>query len=105
MIYGSTIFLYINIRSWYPFDSNFSHKWDFPYAHCIDNYDCSIMYYAADEWRKMFDAWKFFCFKIPGFEIVRTPTMGLGSSCSNRLNFAFKIINFLLLVSRYPNYS
>ena len=36
------------------------------------------MYYAADEWRKMFDAWSFFCFKIAGFEIVRTDRMGLG---------------------------
>ena len=26
----------------------------------------------------MFDAWSFFCFKIAGFEIVRTATMGLG---------------------------
>ena len=94
MIYCSTNIIDINIRSggrpWYPFDSNFSHKWDFPYAHCTDDYDGSIMYYAADEWRKMFDAWNFFCFKIPGFEIVRTPTMGLGS-CSIRLHFAFKI--------------
>jgi len=36
------------------------------------------MYYASDEWRKMFDAWSFFCFKIAGFEIVRTANMGLG---------------------------
>ena len=36
------------------------------------------MYYASDEWRKLFDAWSFFSFKIAGFEIVRTEGMGLG---------------------------
>jgi len=36
------------------------------------------MYYASDEWRKLFDSFAFFCFKIAGFEIVRTESMGLG---------------------------
>ena len=50
----------------------------FPYGHVTEEYDASILYYAGDEWRKMFDAWAFFCFDIAGFEIVRTASMGLG---------------------------
>ena len=35
--------------------------------------------YTSDEWRKMFDTWSFSCFKVAGFEIVRTANMGLGN--------------------------
>ncbi len=41
-------------------------------------YDQMMMYAGPDEWRKMFDASRFFCFKCDGFEIVQTATMGLG---------------------------
>ena len=65
-------------RPWYPWDQNHDEKWSFPFSHVTEDYDETIMYYASDEWRKMFDAWSFFCFKIAGFEIVRTANMGLG---------------------------
>lgn len=55
------------------------------------------MYYASDEWRKLFDAWSLFSFKIAGFEIVRTPEMGLGVIINTYiflyLNFLFPLIN------------
>jgi hypothetical protein len=66
-------------RPWYAWDSNYNENWTFPYGHVTEEYDASILYYAGDEWRKMFDAWAFFCFDIAGFEIVRTASMGLGN--------------------------
>ena len=43
-----------------------------------ENYHGNWMLGAADEWRKMLDAWAWFCFEMPGFIIVHTPDMGLG---------------------------
>ena len=78
-------------RPWYPWDQNHDEKWSFPYAHVTEDYDETIMYYASDEWRKMFDAWSFFCFKIAGFEIVRTANMGLGNTKCNLFNAIISI--------------
>ena len=65
-------------RPWYPYDPNYEEKWAFIGGNCTDDYEPSIMYHAGNEWRKMFDAYTFYCFKIPGFEIFRTSVMGLG---------------------------
>jgi hypothetical protein len=39
-----------------------------------------LMYSGPDEFRKMLDAFRFFCFQCDGFEIVQTAQMGLGNS-------------------------
>ena len=65
-------------RPWYPFDSHYDPKWDFSYGDISEAYDQMMMYAGPDEWRKMFDAFRFFCFKCDGFDIVQTATMGLG---------------------------
>jgi len=65
-------------RPWYPFDRHNDEKWDFSYADISEDYDHMMLYAGPDEFRKMFDAFAFFCFKCEGFEIVQTATMGLG---------------------------
>ena len=45
---------------------------------CPENYHGNWLLVAADEWRKMLDAWAWFCFQMPVFFIVHTPDMGLG---------------------------
>jgi hypothetical protein len=45
---------------------------------CPENYHGNWMLAAADEWRKMLDAWAWFCFEMPGFFIVHTPDKGFG---------------------------
>jgi len=52
--------------------------WEFVARFCPLNYSGAWLWYAADEWRKMFDAWVFFIFNIHGIEVFRTTTMGLG---------------------------
>ena len=67
-------------RPWYPFDSHYDPKWDFSYGDISEAYDQMMMYAGPDEWRKMFNASRFFCFKCDGFKIVqKTDTMGLGT--------------------------
>ena len=64
-------------RPWYPFDRHYDPKWDFSYSDISEAYDQMMM----DEWKKMFDAFRFFCFKCDAFDIVQTATMGLGNKC------------------------
>ena len=45
---------------------------------CLENYHGNWLLVAADEWRKMLDAWAWFCFQMSGFFIVHPPDMGLG---------------------------
>jgi len=42
------------------------------------NYRGPWKWYAADEWRKMLDAWVYFIFRIPGFRIIRHTARNLG---------------------------
>jgi len=42
------------------------------------NYSGPWKWYAADEWRKMLDAWVYFIFRIPGFTVFRHTTRNLG---------------------------
>jgi hypothetical protein len=65
-------------RTWYPHDIHYNAIWEFVARFCPLNYRGAWLWYAADEWRKMFDAWVFFIFNIPGIEVFRTTTMGLG---------------------------
>jgi len=74
-------------RPWYSFDPHYDEKWDFSFADISEDYDRMMLYAGPDEFRKMFDAFTFFCFKCEGFEIVQTAAMGLGI-CSSSLYFS-----------------
>jgi len=77
----SYIFIYLSsqgFRPWYPHDIHYNVIWELVARFTPLNYRGAWLWYSADEWRKMFDAWVFFIFRIPGIEVFRTATMGLG---------------------------
>ena len=50
---------------------HYDEKWDFSFADISQDYDRMMLYAGPDKFRKMFDAFTFFCFKCEGFEIVQ----------------------------------
>ena len=46
--------------------------------YCTDDYDDVFLVAGPEEWCKIMDAFKYFCFNVAGFEIFRTAEMGLG---------------------------
>ncbi len=64
-------------KPWYPHDVHYKPIWFVP-MFAPQNYRGPWKWYAADEWRKMLDAWVYFIFKIPGFRIFKTTTRNLG---------------------------
>ena len=65
-----------------------------------DEYDEVVFAVAGpEEWCKIMDAYNFFCFRISGFEIVRTPEMGLGSYLTYLLYVCCLLTIYLLVLS------
>jgi hypothetical protein len=65
-------------KCWCPDSPHYTHIWDMIPQFCPENYHGNWLLIASDEWRKMLDAWAWFCFQMPGFFIVHTADMGLG---------------------------
>jgi hypothetical protein len=94
-------------KPWYRYDPNYNTIWEIVtmFARVRSHGRWSL--YVADEWRKMFDAWAFFIFKIPGFMVFRTQLMGLGMFiylyCI--FNLYSCIHSIIIKLYRYSNYS
>lgn len=68
-----------NSKPWYRHDTNYNYRWDYSlYGSPGEVLDFIHKFYVNIEWTKMMDAWVFFCFRIEGFEVFDTLTMGLG---------------------------
>ena len=87
-------------RPWYKSDPNYDPIWDYVAEyHYTDEYDEVFAVAGPEEWCKIMDAYNFFCFRISGFEIVRTPEMGLGSYLTYLLYVCCLLTIYLLVLS------
>ena len=71
------IYFSLGHKPWYPYDGHYNPIWFTP-MFAPRNYRGHWKWCAADEWRKMLDAWVYFIFRIPGFTILKHTARNLG---------------------------